>query len=98
MLQNLVFCVFSFIFYCETTARASAASLRRNRKVQNKFNVRPTCTKYAPLHKNQALCVQSLRTFLMTKCVMHTVRRPSHMCKSTHWPELLLFASSEGWL
>ncbi len=37
--------------------------------MQNKFNahVPPTYTKYAPLHKNQVLCVQSVRTFLVTK-------------------------------
>ncbi len=39
----LLFFLFTFIFYCETTAQDSVATLRNNWLLQNKFNARATC-------------------------------------------------------
>ncbi len=54
--------LFSFVFYCETMAWASVATLRNNWLLQNKFNVhvRPA------LYKNRVVRVQYAQAILIT--------------------------------
>ncbi len=46
ILHLMLFHLSSVVFYCETEAQVSVATLWNNWFVQNKFNVRPALTKY----------------------------------------------------
>ncbi len=53
----VIVCLFSFVFYCETKARDSVATMWKTWLLQNNFSahVRPERTKYARLQKSGVL-------------------------------------------
>ncbi len=95
----LLFHLFSLIFYCETMARDSFATLWKKRLLQNNFNahVRPAHTKYAWLQKSGG--ARTVRTYCSVDeiCVTHTVRCSSCTRKkriilwTLPWPDHLEF-------
>ncbi len=69
ILLLLLFHLFSFIFYCETTVQASVATLWNIWLLQNKFNV------HVRHEKSSGVC-----TILMTKFVLHALYTDLHVC------------------
>ncbi len=80
----LLFCLFRFVFYCETTARDSVATLWKKLITAKYFNahVRPAHTKYARLQKSggvrtvRAHCSDDeIRITCIVRCPSRTLKK-----------------------
>ncbi len=76
--------LFSFVFYCETTARDSVATMWKNWLLQNNFNAheRPERTKYTRLQKSGG--ARTVRAYCSDDAIhiTRTVRCPSRTRKT----------------
>ncbi len=79
----VVVCLFSLVFYCETTG--CVATMWKNWLLLNKFiaHVRPEHTNYARLQKSGGTSTVCAYISDHKICIMHTVRCPS--CTSKKW-------------